>query len=426
MKTILSLLIFLYAISFFPQKIFAQSESKDKSIFSSFFSQAKFVPDISFILDISAVSRDMKDDNYEILEIPGFTHSHEPGDEHEHSHAPMHAKRGFNLNYGELALYAAVDPYFELFATFHLTSESFEIEEGFFNTTSLPAGLQLKVGKFLSAFGRLNGQHAHYWAFADQPVVYKAFLGDHGILEKGAQASWTAPLDIYLLIGAEALQGENENSFGCEGFSNDVKEVEANKSLNLYTEFIKTSVDIGSLTLLLGVSGAQGKSRINHDLTYNSGHALYGDTLIIGGDVTLKYVIDSYRFLSLEGEYLYRNIEGELYEADADGTVTSDIEKNQSGFYAQFIVKPFLLWRAGARCEMLTLNEIKVQGVKADLPDNLYRYSAMLEYNPTEFSRIRCQYNYDKTGYLDEKNKHIHEVILQFNMTIGAHGAHSF
>ncbi|MDY6934719.1 MAG: hypothetical protein SVZ03_10950 [Spirochaetota bacterium] len=426
MKYILTIIIFLFAMNILPQNIFAQGEPNNKSSLSSSFSQAKFVPDISFILDSSIVYRDRKDEKFDLLAIPEFTHAHDNGDEHEHSHAPMHAHRGFNLNYGELALYSAVDPYFELFATFHLSTESFEIEEGFINTTSLPAGFQLKIGKFLSGFGRLNGQHAHYWDFADQPVVYAAFTGDHGILEKGAQASWIAPIDLYLLIGAEYLQGENEKSFGYDGFSNNAIEIETSKRPNLYTEFIKTSMDIKELTLLVGISGAHGKARINHDLGDDSGHALYGDTNLIGGDVTIKYLIDSYRYLSLQGEYLYRKIKGELYEANTTDTSTSEIEKEQSGFYAQLIIKPFLLWRIGSRYEMLHLNENKINYVKTDLPDKLCKYSAMIEYNPTEFSRIRLQYNHDRTKYLDEKNKHINEVILQFNMSIGAHGAHSF
>jgi hypothetical protein len=55
----------------------------------------------------------------------------------------------------------------------------------------------------------------------------------------------------------------------------------------------------------------------------------------------------------------------------------------------------------------------------------------MVEYNPTEFSRIRLQYaqngaffkENDAGGY---DRKRFDEVLLQFNMAIGAHGAHSF
>ncbi|MCU0822294.1 MAG: hypothetical protein MUC95_07470, partial [Spirochaetes bacterium] len=239
----LIILFFLYAGT-----LSAEDNSAAKSPLSSSFSQPDFVPDISFIMDFSAVYRDMQDEEYESLGIPEFIHAHGHGEEeHGHSHAAMNAHNGFNFNYGELALYSAVDPYFELSAVFHLTTESFEIEEGFVNTTSLPAGFQLKLGKFLSGFGRLNGQHAHYWDFADQPLVYKSFFGDHGLNEKGMQLSWTAPFDSYLTLGGEALHGENASSFGYEGFENNAIEKNGGKGPNVYTGFIKSSFDAGDL-----------------------------------------------------------------------------------------------------------------------------------------------------------------------------------
>ena len=57
----------------------------------------------------------------------------------------------------------------------------------------------------------------------------------------------------------------------------------------------------------------------------------------------------------------------------------------------------------------------------------MYVTSAMLEYNPSEFSRLGLQYNYNSvlnTYRLPKNNKN--EVVLQFNYAIGAHGAHAF
>jgi hypothetical protein len=51
----------------------------------------------------------------------------------------------------------------------------------------------------------------------------------------------------------------------------------------------------------------------------------------------------------------------------------------------------------------------------------------MIEYNPTEFSRLRLQWNYDRSKYIHTiTHEPYTEVILQFNVAIGAHGAHSF
>jgi hypothetical protein len=50
----------------------------------------------------------------------------------------------------------------------------------------------------------------------------------------------------------------------------------------------------------------------------------------------------------------------------------------------------------------------------------------MLEFNPTEFSRFRLQYVFDRSRYLEGEQKSIHEVLLQMNIAVGPHGAHSF
>jgi len=53
---------------------------------------------------------------------------------------------------------------------------------------------------------------------------------------------------------------------------------------------------------------------------------------------------------------------------------------------------------------------------------NPQRYSLMLEWLPSEFSRIRAQINHDKSS----SHKDNTEFFLQYTASIGAHRAHSF
>jgi hypothetical protein len=46
----------------------------------------------------------------------------------------------------------------------------------------------------------------------------------------------------------------------------------------------------------------------------------------------------------------------------------------------------------------------------------------MTDYSPSEFSRFRLQFARDKSFQDDPDN----QVILQYIMSIGAHGAHKF
>jgi hypothetical protein len=391
------------------------------------FSQEKFVPDIALIVDFSGVGRNLKNREYADLEVPGFLQARSLSEEHG-----PNAKNGFNFNYAELSLYSVVDPYFDLFGVFHLHQEGFEIEEAYINTRKLPLGLKVKAGKFKSSFGRINEQHAHYWDFADDPLIYSAFFGKENLNETGAQLTWLAPTHFYLMFGSEVLVGNNEASFGADGFQDagGTHEIEESNGPNLYVGYVKSSLEAKKLVALFGGSIAYGKTRTNDGVDQSpaenpQGHGIYGNTSIFGGDLTLKYLLGSYRYLSLQTEYLYRSMSGDRYD-NTGGTMSLD--KRQSGLYSQLVYRISQCWRTGLRYDLLQRNLIKSGGETANLPENLPRYTAMLEYNPTEFSRIRLQYSHDRSGYLDSEDSPEvnNEVILQFNITIGAHGAHKF
>jgi len=414
------------------------------------FSQSKFVPGISLILDFSYVSRNIDDDVFGALEVPGLIHGH--GHSHEgHSHAAANAEKGFNLNYGELVFYAPVDPYFDLFTAFHLSEDSFEIEEAYITTRRLPLGFRLKAGKFLSGFGRINESHAHVWDFAELPLVHQAFFGDHGLLEKGIQLNWVAPTDFFLGLGIELLQGTNENSFGTEDFSliavDSAEEISlADVSLpNVWGLFAKTSIDFNDLVLLAGVSYTWGQSRLDHFSEEESPHGFAGDSRILGLDFTARYIIDSYRYLALQFEYLYRHMDGTLYQVDDSAKHlegTDDLEahvdetsywvsnlpmgKKQDGWYAQLVFRFHKLWRSAFRWDHINRNDILVNGEGMMIPGNLNRYSLMVDFNPTEFSRIRLQYDINKHTYIEGEPQDYNRLTLQLNVAIGAHGAHPF
>ena len=59
------------------------------------FSQTKFVPAISFVMDVSYLSRNLELTGFE---MPGFIHAgHSNG--HAHSGSLLNGENGFNLNY---------------------------------------------------------------------------------------------------------------------------------------------------------------------------------------------------------------------------------------------------------------------------------------------------------------------------------------
>lgn len=420
MRKLCCIAIFLALL---PARTYSQEDTQAKS--GSPFSQAKFVPDISLILDCSFVHRNLSNEQFDNLSIPGVARWMEP----------LHAQKGFNLNYGEITFYSVVDPYFELFAVCHLSEHAFHLEEAYWMTKKFPLGFQLKAGKFLSSFGRINDQHCHYWDFADQPLVYGAMFGEDGLSEIGARLTWVAPLDMYALLGMEVLQGDNEGSFGRQGLqdSQGTVSVSSIDGPSLFVAYLKSSVDVDDASVLVGVSGARGTTRRDDGFSSGDQHgqAFSGETEIYGCDVTVKYPLDAIRYVSVQAEYLRRNIDGTLYFREVGLPVTRPAStEHLSGFYAQAVVKADLRWRMGLRCDMLRTDEGVMKELGLGGAENLPRISGMIEFNPTEFSRIRLQYNYDRTRYDFADGVPIkitmHELILQVNLAIGAHGAHPF
>ena len=351
-----------------------QLEEKMKKALNSndSFNQKSFIPDISLILDGSAISRNIDNDTYGGYGIDGFL---EEADE-----IPFHRNRGFNFNYAELGMHSEVGPYFTSDAIFHLHPEGFEIEEAYLTTKTLPANLDMKMGKFRSGFGRINAIHQHAQHFSEQPLAYEAMLGVEGLNDAGVALHWVAPTDNYLMAGIEAMQGTNELSFG------------KSSENNLYVGYLKSGFDLGdSTSVLTGASIATGKTEDNQE------------SKLYGGELTLKYIIDSYSNLTWQSEYLYRNRDS----------------IKQGGYYTQLLYKKDSNWEFGTRYEALNKNA-------KNQPNDLKKYSAIATYSPFEFSKIRLQATPDKSKLFGGKRRTENQVLLEFLVETGAHGAHAF
>jgi hypothetical protein len=201
----------------------------------------------------------------------------------------------------------------------------------------------------------------------------------------------------------------------------------------LFLGYCRTSVDIGDASLLLGLSVGHGATRADEGFStgLSDGEALAGNTLVGGGDLTIKYLIDAIRYVAVQSEFLYRFTDALHYTGNTPAMFrSSSFERRQSGIYLQAVAKVGLRWRAGIRFDLLQQNELVEDGRRTDLPENLPRLSGMAEFSPTEFSRIRVQYNYDRSQYAlaDHRltRKTVHELTLHVNLAIGAHGAHTF
>jgi hypothetical protein len=356
-------------------------------------------PYISLVVNTFVYSSSRKQEELDERTIPGFTNLSLDG-----------RNKGFNFESAELFLFAPVDPYFNLYANIPVTEDGAEIEEAYFLTTSLPAGFQIKGGKFKGGFGRVNSQHPHAWDFVDVPLAYRVFLGPEGIGgEKGIQLTYLPPLPIYLQLGIEVFQGQNELLFDPRG-----------KSPSGTTAFAKASVDVGdNSTILFGPSFIRGKARISTvaDDTFFSGTSdLYGFELVY------KWKPSRFRSFVFQSEYLYRRQSGDL--TDFASSTTNSLKRSQDGVYFQALYQVDR-WRFGARYDILDLfkDDFVLAGLRQEFGNRPWRVTGAVEYNPTEFSRLRLQYNRDDSARDGTIN---HELFFQVLLGIGAHAAHAF
>ena len=392
------------------------------------------MPSISLIVDMGYTTRNFDNENTtEHIEIPGLVHG--GGDEHEgHSHTSLAGDDGFTLNYAELSLGASIDNYFDLKGIFHITQDAIEIEEAYATTTSLPWNLRGRVGKFNSNFGYLNEKHHHSYSFNDIPLIYNALLGGHGLNDIGVQLQYVLPFNTYTMVGLEVLEGTNEQSFGVDGFSpTDANETFAGvegTDTPLVVGYIKTSFDIAGGTLLAGASVANGKSRIAHLDEGDESHAFAGDSTIYGVDMTYKNYFSTHNSITLQGEYLYRELDGKQYVPNTTNDAWKSIvnlNKKQAGFYTQVVYRHNKEIAMGVRYSAIVQNDVLANGVNKNISDDIYVASAMVEYNFSEFSRVRLQYTHNSSLFNEDGTKNNKDEIgLQFNYAIGAHGAHSF
>jgi hypothetical protein len=340
-------------------------------------------------------------------------------------------ERSFNLGESELVLTSNVDPYFSATLIAAITPEDeIEIEEAFFRTLSLPAGFSAKGGRFFSGVGYLNEVHAHAWDFIDQPLVYQAMFGNQ-MAQDGLQVKWLAPTDLFVELGAEAGNGQ--------AFPGTRRN---RNGLNGTTLIAHVGGDLGnSASWRLGASwmDLRAEDRMYedvNDLDESVLNAFTGKSRTWVADAVLKwspYGNVTRQQLKLQGEYFHRKETGEL-AFDVEGLGLTDVfSSEQSGWYLQSVYQFRPRWRIGVRYDALDSGSpliglvdsivLPQEAFPVLLAANPDRITTMLDWSPTEFSRLRVQYSWDDARDEGERDR---QFRLQYIYGIGAHGAHKY
>jgi hypothetical protein len=321
------------------------------------------------------------------------------------------APQGLSIAESEVSLYADIDEKF--FGQLTLTASNdhgqdhIGVENAYIETTSLPNGLGVRAGRFFSDIGYLNSHHAHTDNFYDRPLVYQAFLGgQYG--DDGVQLHWLAPTDIYLQFGVEAFAGNNFPSGGG-----------GHGGLGVLTGFVKAGGDFNDNTSWLA-----GLSMLK-STTVGAEDGFSGDNKLYIADGTIKWAPNGNLKdggVTVRGEYL-------VDDRNGDYTAPPELQPGQSpldqawngtrrGGYVEAVYRINRSWEIGYRFDKLWADRTGPVASTFDPSRN----SVEVSWLNSEFALIRLQLSHDLPNPFGSDNV----LTLQYQVALGAHGAHAF
>ncbi|WP_454441007.1 hypothetical protein [Vibrio bathopelagicus] len=330
---------------------------------------------------------------------------------------------GFGLGHTELNMSANIDDKFYGSLTTVIESHDDEtellLEEAFIETLTMPYGLSIRGGRFLSDFGYLNNQHMHTDSFVERPAAYRTFLGSH-YYDDGVRANIVLPTDLYVKFGVEALSGSKMSS------------VDDGSDVGVYTTTMKLGDDFSdSSSWQFGLSylrNENGKTREfedhdhghDHDHDHSHGAAVTGSNLY-GADFVWKWAPNGnykYQNFTLAAEYmLLDGIVDDKYKNDAESP------DNLAAYYVSGVYRFSPSWSAGLRYGEAESYNGHAHGDHMHFTAmNDKEADAMVAWDSSHFGTVRAQYS-----RVENQSKETDNVFtLQYVMTFGAHGAHAF
>jgi hypothetical protein len=176
-----------------------------------------------------------------------------------------------------------------------------------------------------------------------------------------------------------------------------------------------------SLTTLLGVSGLFGPNGTGAD----------GRTYVYGADMVWKWQPpDHFRgwpFLTWQSEVMARDYVADQFRDSADpaNDVGGDTLRDW-GLYSQLLWGFHYQWAAGVRYEYAGGDGPSLDDGRQNdfLRDDRHRVAPLIVWQPSEFTRIRLQYDFDHAAFLSEKDAH--SVWAGIEVLYGAHPAHQY
>lgn len=311
-------------------------------------------------------------------------------------------ENGFGLQGVEFAAGGNVDPYFRY--DMNVSLNHMHIEEVYLTSLALPYNFKLRTGYFNAAFGRQNPQHLHIWNFINPPLAHSLFMAEEHLRSTGFEINYLIPFDFYSNLTFQIYDTKQKSNFVSKTFASNI-EIDGVEDF-LYVVRNENSFDFSkNTTWLFGLSGAFGQSPYVTD----------NRTTIFGFDSLIKWRPVSTGEDSIGFDFI---VEAMLRNTQ----VSDDLMKDVAG-YSELDVKLSRRWITSLRVDYIKLLDGEItENLANNFVEEEKRGSIALTFLPTHFSKFRMQTD---IGKADGKEMY-YAFFFQFEMNVGAHGAHKF
>lgn len=324
--------------------------------------------------------------------------------------------RGLQLGHSDLTARGPLGESLRAQVTASLATHEGKLEKGieelWLESTSLPAGLQVRAGRFASQIGYLNPQHPHADDFIERPLLYRAFFGGHWS-DDGVRANWTAPLPFYLMVGLEAFRGKRLVAEVADPVRNP----------GVATWVLETGADIGkSHSWQLGVSHIRNRREaIVEDHDHGAQEEEHDHGARFSGRRT--WMIDATWKWAPGG-----NSRGQQLRSGVEWARVSGLNRFAARSDRHVATALTLAWRFDEAWEV----GVRTDRLRVRMPHEDHFHSArmsehavMVAWKPTHMHSLRLQASTqrDVSGFDAPARR---SVQLQVVMAFGAHGAHAF
>ncbi|MDZ7624345.1 MAG: hypothetical protein U5J96_07885 [Ignavibacteriaceae bacterium] len=383
--------------------------------FSFIFAQTTINPDISAIGTFNTYTNFIKD-------------------------TPEYGKLNFDMPEFELFVDGYLNPYAR--ATFNVAFHNGEFhgEEIYAQVVrGLPLDVQIKVGKYLLGFGKINTIHPHAWSFIYRPLYQQIYFGEEGFNDIGANLSFILPTgDVYTTLDLGIFKGDaltHEHHHEDEHESEEEEEHYEMERGNspIFVGRLGSFFSLGDFSNMeIGLSGSYGVYSKDDFYTSDDSTAIPENKSLnytYGGlDFKYKYRPDSYTSFTIQGEALL-NSRNVLRKDDFGLDVQEDINTFGAFIYMDYQFNK--IFSVGAKYDFtygIIGDEPNYNTLANDDQNKTSGIEGWLGYYPFEETlALRLGVQHLMFSYADGTERDGETTInMQLIFSLGPHKAHPF